>query len=246
MSNQAGYKTTSQIGYTSNKFDFYSGSQITVWFGNVHIDDINSIQWVRTNSKMPIYGYASQLYDGVANGIITIQGTFAINFRQRGYLSAVMESISDLYAALSPYDPKQKSMFDKRQWPLVQKMISNSLRNGTFGPQTMAEIQEIGKNPEFMDLSDLYRSAIWQDDIPQDFVDDAADTRQTTAIPDGFKILVQYGNSSQTQLNTINDRMHSTNKTLNGVHLTGETQTIRVGGQPVQEQYSFIARNTDE
>jgi hypothetical protein len=246
MSNITGYGTTNQVGITSNKFDFYSGSQITVWFGNVNIDDINSIQWVRANSKTPIYGYASQLHDAVANGLVTIQGTFTINFRQKGYLSAVIQSIRDLYDAIAPTEPGAKAKFNTNQWPMVQQILSSSLRSGTFGPQTMAQIQEIGNNQDFTQLSDLYRSAIWQHDIPQNFVDDAVDVHQTEAVPDGFDIVIQYGNSSHSQLNTMNDRLHSTTKTLHGVHITGEAQSIRVGGEPIQEQYSFIARNTDE
>ena len=58
--------------FVLNKFDHYSGSQIGVWFGNVYIDDINSIQWTRQQSKKPLYGYASQNFDAVANGTVII------------------------------------------------------------------------------------------------------------------------------------------------------------------------------
>jgi hypothetical protein len=229
-----------------NKFDFYSGSQITIWLGNILIDDINSIQWVRTQGKMPIYGYASQLFDSVAKGTVIIQGSFTINFRQQGYLAAVLDNISSLYKTLAADDPTGKRQFDQTKWPVIKDLIAAHLKNGTFGPSSVAEIQELGNSQDFYSLAKVYEDSIWGERDSRAPTLEPPDVKQSLDIPGGFNIMISYGNPSQNQTTTLRDHMQSTTKTLVGVHLMGESQMIQVGGQPIQEHYSFIARNTDE
>jgi hypothetical protein len=233
-----------------NKFDFYSGSQITIWFGNILIDDINSIQWSRSQGKRPIYGYASQQFDSVAQGTVIIQGNFVINFRQKGYLPAVFDNIKDLYKKFNPEDSESKNPYNNTSWPVVKDLIGRHLKNGTFGPQTANEIKALGDSPDFLEQAKLYEQVIWgdvslvdRDGIP---TQSAADVAQSDMVPDGFNIIVSYGNTSGSQERTLNDHLQSTTKSIVGVHIIGESQTIQVGGQPVQEQYDFIARGTDE
>jgi hypothetical protein len=239
-------------GMIINKFDHYSASQIGVWFGNIYLDDISSIQWTRQQSKKPLYGYASQTFDAVAKGTVLISGSFIVNFRQSGYLSAVMRNIQMIYGRLN----------DKSRWDTVRSVIQGHLRNGTFGPssvgntgvETLQQIVDIGNSPDFMSLAKAYEDVIWGNGVPGDIdgglqsngVNDPPDVEQHNGLPNGFNILVTYGNNSNNQPISMNDYVQSTTKAINGVHLLGESQVIQVGGQPVQEQYDFIARNTDE
>ena len=231
---------------TQNKFDFYSGSQITIWFGNIVIDDISSIQWVRSQGKMPIYGYASQLWDTVADGVVVIQGSFTVNFRQQGYIPAVITQIANMYKILAPNDPTGKRQFDQTKWPSYKNMIALHLKNGTFGPQTVEEIIELGNSTNFFEQAKVYEDIIWGTYPAYNPAREVSDVKQSVAIPDGFNILITYGNTSKNDAVTLNDHLQSTTKSLVGVHLMGESQLIQVGGQPIQEQYSFIARNTDQ
>jgi hypothetical protein len=228
----------------SSTFSYYSGSQITVWFGNILIDDIYSIQWVRTQNKMPIYGYASQNFDAIANGTVLIQGNFVINFRQQNYMSYVMKSIKDLYQA---YNSESNAPSGNPQvWSTVQNLISQHLQNGTFGPQTANDIIALGNSPNFFQLADDYASAVWGSAATQGATIAPADVEQSSDIPNGFLIQISYGAPPTSDAQTTVQLMQSTTKTLNNVHLVGESQIIQVGGQPVQEQYSFIAKNTDQ
>jgi hypothetical protein len=251
MAIKTGFTTDYTLG-SANKFDFYSGSQITVWFGNILIDDINAIQWNRSQSKRPIYGYASQQFDAVAKGTVIIQGNFTINFRQRGYLSAVMLRIKDLYKKFSEdgNTTEEKAKWDSSRWPVVRDLIGMHLRNGTFGPQTVEEITALGESPDFFELAKFYEELIWGEGAL--YGDEGKETKspvdvyQQDLLSDGFNILITYGNTSGSEARTLQDQLQSTTKTLNGVHLIGESQVIQVGGQPVLEQYDFIARGTDE
>lgn len=238
-----GAKQTDTAGLVINKFDHYSGSQIGIWFGNIYLDDINSIQWTRQQSKRPLYGYASQNFDAVAKGTVLIAGSFTTNFRQSGYITFCMKAIQKMYGELQ----------DKSTWAVVRRVIGTHLKNGTFGPKTAQEIQDLGNSPDFLNLAKNYEDIIWGGGTPGDpdstgeiYKNLPPDVQQQDSIPNGFNILVTYGNTSANQARTLNDYTQSTTKALNGVHLTGESQVIQVGGQPIQEQYEFIARNTDE
>lgn len=245
-----GYKAVTPQDTIGQKFDFYSGSQITIWFGNVMLDDITSIQWYRTQNKLPLYGYASQMFDSVANGIVSIQGNFTINFRQTGYISAVVNEIQSLYQAFVPGSPSSKNPFEADTWPVVSQLIGLHLRNGTFGPQTAADIKELGNSDDFFAQAKLYEQIIWGDsemaNASRELYNQSPDITQSTLLPDGFNILITYGNPAQTDVSTVAQSLKSTTKALNGVHLIGSAQMIQVGGQPIQEQYSFIARSTDD
>ncbi len=239
-----------------NKFDFYSGSQITVWIGDILIDDIAAIQWNRTQNKRPIYGYASQQFDAVAKGTVLIQGNFTINFRQRGYLSAIMDSIKYLYRTLSPgTDAEDKHIFQSQTWPQLRRIIGLHLKNDTFGPTTVQEMKNLGESENFLEEVKLYEDLIWGEEVPPDRATavnnefqkrvNAPDVQQSINMPDGFNILITYGNLSSTEARTLRDQLQSTSKSLTGVHLIGESQALQVGGQPVMEQYDFMARDTD-
>ncbi len=234
-----------------NKFDFYSGAQITVWFGNILIDDINSIQWARTQNKRPIYGYASQEFDAVARGTVLIQGNFSINFRQVGYVTAIMDEIKNIYKDITGgKTSEEKAKFNAEGWPQVRRLIGLHLKNGTFGPTTSQAMKDLGDSPDFLELANVYEDTIWGEVTSIDEhgkeIKSPPDVSQSEIIPTGFAILITYGNVSGSDASTLNDRLQSTTKSLNGVHLIGESQVIQVGGQPVQEQYNFIARSTDE
>lgn len=235
-----------------NRFSYYSGSQITVWFGDILIDDISSIQWSRSQGKKPIYGYASQQFDAVANGTVIIQGNFTINFRQSGYLSMVMSEISKLY-----------STWNLTNWNVIKEVVGLHLKNGTFGPQTAQEIKDLGNSENFLDQVKLYERTIWGDGLPvqadawpEDRISGdqkassnynmAPDVAQPHYAKDGFNILITYGSAAGNEPRTLNDYFQSTTKSLVGVHLMGDSQIVQVGGQAVMEQYDFIARGTDE
>ncbi len=136
------------------------------------------------------------------------------------------------------------------RWGTVRELVGLHLRNGTFGPGTTAEIKNIGDSPDFMHLAKVYEDVIWGEKDKGSYPEYnqiwPADVQQSRNIPDGFNILITYGDTSGNEARTLNDQLQSTTKSLVGVHLTGESQIIQVGGQPTQEQYDFIARGTDE
>ena len=226
-------------------FSYYSGSQISIWFGDIWVEDVNHITFSYNQEKRPIYGYASQYFDAVAKGQVLIQGNFIINFREKGYLSYIIANLPKLETTLRSTLTGQDI---SERLKSVRGIVSTHLRNGTFGPQTFTELEGLAQSEDFWEEVEIYEQVIWGDDDPNKDVPKfiaTPDVLQHDQFPNGFNILITYGNISASESNNINDMTTSTTKSLNGVHLLGSSQVIRATGEPVQEAYSFLAKGMD-
>ena len=70
--------------------EYFTGSQASIYIGDVLVDEVESIAWNLQQSKQPVYGYASQLFDAVIRGNVLVQGQFTVNFIDNGYLFAIL------------------------------------------------------------------------------------------------------------------------------------------------------------
>lgn len=70
--------------------DYFTGSQMFLYIGDVWVDEVTSLSYVTQQQKTPLYGYASQLFDDTAAGQVIVQGSFTINYKEQGYLWAVL------------------------------------------------------------------------------------------------------------------------------------------------------------
>lgn len=91
-------------GRRTFKYDAVSGAQIKVQLGeDVIVDDCTAIQFTLTQSKKPIYGYHSQLFDAIAPGVVIVHGRLWLNFIHQGYLRVLIEGFKrghDLFTGL--------------------------------------------------------------------------------------------------------------------------------------------------
>lgn len=78
------------LGANTYEFDFFNGAQISVYIGDILLDDIYTIEYQVEQSKRPVYGYASQYYHKAAPGQIMVRGSFAISFKEANYLIATL------------------------------------------------------------------------------------------------------------------------------------------------------------
>jgi len=225
-------------------FNYYSGSQIAVWFSDIWVEDIMSIRFAYNQEKRPIYGYASQYFDAVAKGQVIVQGDFTINFRERGYVSYIINNIKQLERDLKAGQSKKES---EEQWTEVRQLISTHLRKGTFGPQSVADIRALGESNNFWEEVENYEKVIWgTGDTGESIYPGTPDIIQQDNLPKGFNIMITYGDIGAMEPQTQHDITNSTTKSLVGVHLVGSSQVITHGGEPVQETYTFLARDIDK
>lgn len=66
-----------------------SGTDCKVFYGDIWVDDVVSIQYTVNQSKTPIYGYAAQNYNAVAKGRVIVNGMLTIAFKETGYLNLI-------------------------------------------------------------------------------------------------------------------------------------------------------------
>lgn len=80
-------------GIRAYRYDAVSGAQIKVQIGElVLIEDATAVQFTLTQSKKPIYGYHSQLFDAVAPGVVIVHGRIWMNFIHQGYLRTLIDA----------------------------------------------------------------------------------------------------------------------------------------------------------
>jgi hypothetical protein len=91
------------LGETVYEYDYFSGSQITVMFGDVVIDSAVAIRYGVQQSKTPIFGYANQYYSFLADGHVLIQGSLTIAFKEAGYLLYPIQRFANNDADIALY-----------------------------------------------------------------------------------------------------------------------------------------------
>lgn len=110
--------------------DFYSDSQCLLYIGDVWVDDVTSISYVCRQEKMPIYGYASQMFDDTAAGHILVQGSFTINFKEQGYLWAVLRRWFQMGPGAPGFPIDQNDKQAAKRNRQVNKLLRNVRKPG--------------------------------------------------------------------------------------------------------------------
>lgn len=79
---------------------YYSTVDAEIYLGDIYIDEVTNVVWSIQQQTLPIYGYNSYTFDDCAVGSRLIQGQFAINFTQRGFLTTLQNN-SSAFATIS-------------------------------------------------------------------------------------------------------------------------------------------------
>ena len=226
--------------------DYYSGAQASMFIENILIDEVTSLQWTIQQSKVPIYGYASQLFDDVAKGTLIVQGSFSINFVESGYLFQVLNSLRNpnatsskdsLLKAVSPNELEAVNLQDQNKKAIESYLTS---KQGGLQKTTSAEKATLA-TPQVRKMINDY---VWGPDgdtgMNKGIMDNVEDKdnwvgrRTDHSRFNGFDIYLRFDQHSSE---------HSTITKIEGVHLLGKSQTVVIDENPVQEVYSFYARN---
>ncbi|UOE58248.1 hypothetical protein IRB79_27875 (plasmid) [Cytobacillus oceanisediminis] len=211
---------------------YYSGTDIRIYFGDTWVDEIVEIEFGLQEQVAPVYGYASYTWDKVARGNRFVQGQFSINFKEAGYLQTIVDRLSSKQGGNNP------------EWFNLNDF------NGTKdkAAQKNTSVESVISN--FQALADDYENAIWgakssSSDLinsrkTDSFFYGVQSNEKNHALRDqGFNILITYGQAPD--ISRINS--FQTAQSIIGVQLTGLSTRIDPSGNPVQEIYSFIAKD---
>lgn len=219
--------------------EYFSGADVRIYFGSTWIDEIIGLQFTLQENVAPIFGYASYTYDRMAVGSRQIQGSFRINFKESYYLHFITNTLD---SELEAVQGNTLSMPDN-------KTIS-------LGNITPEHLSSSASGDEFEKLALQFEKSLWGEADDNSFAKLTADrpnesffageNARPTLAKTGFNILVLYGPYTQGyDPSAPTESVATTAHTLTGVYLTGVNQVIDNSGQPIYEEYSFIAKDLD-
>lgn len=199
------------------KLEYYSSAQAQIFFDDILIDELVNIQYTLATNRRPLYGYGSSKFDVMADGNELIQGTFTINYIEANYINIIAQVIIDKRAGL------------EQQYPMMERVarIAGSI-DKLSEPELQAVVNSIRglSNKEFIDFAVLYKQLIKESG-------ENLLASVTSSFPfDIWLVLGEYSDDAAT----------STTRVLRDVYLTGQSQVIESSGSPIQEVYSFYAR----
>jgi hypothetical protein len=82
------------LGNITYEYDYFAGSQVLVYFEDVLVDDIVRVAWSINQSRQPIYGYASQYWNAVADGIVIGGGSVWLAYKEAAYIPTILRYIA--------------------------------------------------------------------------------------------------------------------------------------------------------
>lgn len=254
--NKEYYQYQRERGGTSDKM-YFSGANVRVYFGDIWVEEMVSIQFSIDENVAPIFGFNSYMFDKIARGTRLVSGAFILNHTESGYLNVLLDrlykNINEESSNLlnqnnleSLVKDVSKADSDRNIEKLLQidgKESYNGyiedLKNSYWGPQASSD-------------NTIYRSGEGREYDTNYFKDEEGSTTGNPLKDHGFNILIDYSPSANER--DFQDCIEDMNKSgslfqsfrsIIGVHITGENQIINPDGQPIQTQYNFVARDLD-
>ena len=220
------------------RYDFFSGANIGVWIGATLISEAVGIEFSLSQSKRPIWGWASQLYDAVSTGVVQCSGMLYLNFRQAHLFTSLIDNAHKAINGPETVTPLAGEG-DIDEGYMMQEPVetvaaaSYGLHDLTGGQiNSLKQLYWGGMETDEAALINPYAN---QADIPTGL-------QPFSARPDthakGFDIHIMYGDF-------WGKRGNNTLRTLYNVHITGFGQTIEIDGKPVLEVYPFFCREAN-
>ncbi len=157
------------LGNITYEYDYFSGSQVLVYFEDVLVDDCVRIAWSVQQNRQPIYGYASQYFNALADGNIIGAGSFWIAFKEAAYIPIILRHIAsrrdveDPLFASPAATPRNGARHHSGLLESAQEWQGGTQEGGArqAGTVTRADVQRLmeaeARDPENADIAQLLR-----------------------------------------------------------------------------------------
>jgi hypothetical protein len=197
-------------------FEYFCGANVVVYLDNFPLLEASGFTYSIRESKRPIYGYASRLYDAVARGQVLVEGTLLINYVHQDYLFHAAQLANDQSPEIVPLTKS----------PVPVEGGADTAQRILEG-RDISETALAGANSLYWGETDAINADLGQGLSPTANLHDFG----------SFNVRVSFGNQS-------GDRPSGdTGLILSGLHFTGRGTTIQIDAETIVEAYSFIARN---
>lgn len=256
--------------------DYFSGAQVAIYIGDIWIDEVTSLSFSLQEPRVPLYGYADNLFKDVCRGQVIVSGSFSVNFKEAGYLWLVLQRYQKFHNdSKSPY---AAGVTDRETGRKVGEFLKSFNIEETYVQEAVNAMDKSVQNKALLALAndranllsqkvltgyassarglaggtemsgaeasfEAFENVLWDGGSMVNGQYNAAvgkDHRRVTGQPTnsrGFDIYITYGDY------TGDDRLHHTVQKLDTVYLTGVGKQIVIDGTPIQEEYSFIAKD---
>lgn len=236
---------------------YYSGANVKVYFGDVWVEELASIQYSIEEQVAPVYGFNSYMFDKIARGTRLVSGAFIVNHTESGYIETILERIA------KSIDKEQRNLISNKNLENLIGDVQEHNSNRTIENLLKIDGQENYENyieglkSSFWgsgkaSQNTIYRSGEGREYQPNYYADSEGSNSKNILKQHGFNILLDFSPSAnvkdfrQCLLDMKKEgSLSQTFRSIIGVHLTGENQIIAPNGQPIQTQYNFIARDID-
>lgn len=237
---------------------YYSGLDVSVYFGGIFIEEITQLQFQEIEQVRPIYSYASYTPTVITHGTRLTQGSFVLNFKDASYMNALLTQINDKMSSSvleqainNAYIDSARSNTEAGMIPqtnaklaaiknVTQAAITKDLTlasiinmaktDGNIGTQTYTELLA-GMSSRYWVDSPVSRVTSKNMDETSKFAPKGSDV--------GFDIMVKYGQPEGSEPSA-----YGSIRVLRDCHLSGCQQVVDDSGRNIAESYTFICSST--
>lgn len=262
-----GWKTTDAFFET-----YWGGLDARIYANDVLLDEILVLQYTLQEAVLPLFSYASYVYDSVMHGARRVQGSFTINYKRESYLFELLRVLKRESREAKNSAPGNSEAFRiaRSGGATLEHFVALAAADG-HAPRDLAGRLKV--DPALLNkVAADFEKAIWGQDslTPADgtssinrvttpFLGTASSSRAPRFEIDGqFNLNIHFGSSDKVQFRkrkvvgfssvdvaqkgTVEIPVQTSLRLLDVV-LTGVEKTIDDSGRPVLENYSFLAKD---
>lgn len=232
---------------SSPKREYFSGANVKVYFGDVWLDQLVNISFSMQEQVAPIYGFNSYTFDRISRGSRMVQGQFTINFTENGYMQSILKRAGDSMQSVT------------RQ---IASEEPNNYMQDIDEYKTIKDLLTINSKETYMEQVNALKASLWGVDTGTDsappykendtYFYTTPNAGKNELRVHGFNILIDYSPDAnmkdfQDCLDDIKQNKSSfqTYRTIIGVHIGSESQSVVNNGQAIQQTYQFVAKDLD-
>jgi hypothetical protein len=209
---------------------YFTTTQARLYVGNVFLDEVNYVQFVLQDNKVPVYGYRSRYYDALAQGKSLVQGQLGINFVSEGYIRTLLLEYQRLQLNNVDKDELSDLYSMDKKISVVQAQLSDPNADRATLQPILVEL--LGARGDILD------------DLPPEAVDKLKTRRQLRG---DFTVDDAYTNPLyENILFDLEVELEGANRTikrrLEKCSLITNEQVYDQSGNPLTDGYGFIAR----
>lgn len=247
------------VNYQVFPENYFSGCDVSVFIGDVWVEEVVSISFAVMEQVQPIFGYNSYTYDTVARGSRVIEGSLRINFTEGNYLNRILQNALSRSSNLKGYAQNPQGQYSWQTAKLTSdtKVFENTTLKDLSANALRAELDKQSQEQR-NDYINKIRKAVWgtgmrdgiykrPDGTPiegQGHEDLYLNMPLFDQDPLGFRIIITYGQPmTGTKPKSLFNAPPGAVRQIVGVQLKSAQQVIGAGGEPVYEDYGFLAKD---